>query len=157
MRAASPAPVDLSDQIYHDGAAAPGASGTGTGYGGSRTRGFVASPTSEALAGKENDHPASSRQKLSSPPLVGAQFGGSGTTGLGLGTGFGAAASPRVRPGLGAGGDMPRANTTGSLAVGSGGAGGGAESWKRATEVTQNLKARIELMKVSALRASPVH
>jgi hypothetical protein len=32
------------------------------------------------------------------------------------------------------------------------GAAGGAESWKRAAEVTQNLKARIEMMKVSELR-----
>lgn len=29
-----------------------------------------------------------------------------------------------------------------------GSTGGGAESWKRAAEVTQNLKARIEMMKV---------
>jgi protein STU2 len=29
-----------------------------------------------------------------------------------------------------------------------GGGAGGAESWKRAAEVTQNLKARIEMMKV---------
>lgn len=40
---------------------------------------------------------------------------------------------------------------SGTAMSGSGGAGGGAngaESWKRAAEVTQNLKARIELMKV---------
>src|ERR1700759_1769742 len=30
---------------------------------------------------------------------------------------------------------------------------GGAESWKRAAEVTQNLKARIEMMKVSSSTA----
>ena len=32
------------------------------------------------------------------------------------------------------------------------GGGDGVESWKRAAEVTQNLKARIEMMKVSSIR-----
>jgi protein STU2 len=37
------------------------------------------------------------------------------------------------------------------LAATGGAAAGGAESWKRAAEVTQNLKARIEMMKASFL------
>jgi len=41
------------------------------------------------------------------------------------------------------------ANTSANASVNAGGQGaqGGAESWKRAAEVTQNLKARIEMMK----------
>jgi cytoskeleton-associated protein 5 len=42
--------------------------------------------------------------------------------------------------------------TSSSMSRNPSGGGDGVESWKRAAEVTQNLKARIEMMKVSSVK-----
>jgi cytoskeleton-associated protein 5 len=133
VRASSPAPVDISEQIHTDNA-------SNSGFGmGSRSRSYVTSPT-ESL-GKENtfEHPGALRSKLSSPPLTGAttSFGSSGSN----------SQSPNRRSAFVSG------TANGDAGAGARGPGGGegAESWRRAAEVTQNLKARIEMMKVSPL------
>ena len=154
IRTASPAPAERSEQIYNDDSRNNGGFTTSS-YARS-SRSYVTSPTDSI--GKENfqdSHPTSLRSKLSSPPVIGG-----GTSGLGLNTGYNqppSYAPPPYNPtsprrGLaGPDGEVSRAATTGSLSsVGAGsGQQGGAESWKRAAEVTQNLKARIEMMKVS--------
>jgi hypothetical protein len=125
VRASSPAPMDISEHIDN-------ASNGATGFV-SRSRSYVTSPT-ESI-GKENfgEHPASLRSKLSSPPLTGGNAGGGS---------FGSSASQSQSPN--------RRGAMGQDGGGGGGpSGGGAESWRRAAEVTQNLKARIEMMKVS--------
>jgi hypothetical protein len=149
VRASSPAPMDVIEQIYNDDNRSNG--GLTGGFSQSRTarssRSYVTSPTDSI--GKENfhsadPHPASLRSKLSSPPLV----GGYGAPSAYAPTSYGAS-SPR-RGLAGPDGEVGRAATTGSVSSSQGGAqqAGGAESWKRAAEVTQNLKARIEMMKV---------
>ena len=134
VRASSPPPMDLSAEIYSDG---------GLNGGGYSRRSYVTSPTSP---GKENEMSGGLRSsKLSGGP----HLGGAGTTGLGIASAFGGG-SPRNARMMGPDGvDIARANSTAGI-TGAGGASG-AESWKRAAEVTQNLKARIEMMKVSAL------
>lgn len=131
VRASSPAPMDISDHIDN---ASNGAHSTG-GFGGAGRRSYATSPT-ESL-GKENtfgEHPAGLlRSKLSSPPLTG---GGGG----GFGSSSGNSQSPNRRSAM----MSARGEQDGSV----GAAAGGAESWRRAAEVTQNLKARIEMMKV---------
>jgi cytoskeleton-associated protein 5 len=129
VRASSPAPVDISEQIDN--------ASNGAGLA-SRSRSYVTSPT-ESI-GKENsyEHGMAVRSKLTSPPLTGAtnSFGSSGSQ------------SPRrsayVSGGAGANGETGMGTGRSAAA-----AGEGAESWRRAAEVTQNLKARIEMMKVS--------
>lgn len=115
------------------------------------SRSYVTSPTDSI--GKENlhsadPHPASLRSKLSSPPLVG---GGGSNPGYAPPPYAPSTASPR-RTGLaGPDGEISRATTTGSMQAMAGSQQGGGpdrEGWKRAAEVTQNLKARIEMMKV---------
>ncbi|RMX75894.1 hypothetical protein D0868_16798 [Hortaea werneckii] len=66
----------------------------------------------------------------------------SAEAGGGRGSGEGGRPSGSLDRGAGAGG-------SGSGGSGSGGQSEGVESWRRAAEVTQNLKARIEMMKVS--------
>jgi cytoskeleton-associated protein 5 len=147
VRASSPAPLDLSEQIYNDGL-------NGTGVGGfGRVRNYGASPTSP---GKENDPVGTAAFRTGK--LSGVSLGGGVTsTGLGISSAFGTGSPRGVRStGLmtSDGVDVQRAHTTpgdrASVAsTASVAAAGGAESWKRAAEVTQNLKARIEMMKVS--------
>jgi hypothetical protein len=150
VRASSPAPMDLSEQIYNDDSRNNGGFSTSS-YGQQprNSRSYVTSPTDSI--GKENfqgPHPASLRSKLSSPPLVGGR-----DRDMDSSYGPPSFAPPSFEPasprrGLaGPGVEIGRSATTGSIA-GAGGQAGGAESWKRAAEVTQNLKARIELMKV---------
>jgi hypothetical protein len=145
VRASSPAPVDISEQIYNDGSSAQANDfGASSRYRSSRS--YVTSPT-ESI-GKENfmEHPASLRSKLSSPPLTGpASRAGSAMD-------FGSGSTSPMRRAFVApqDGDMSRSSSqsghAGAIVQSNG--QGGAESWRRAAEVTQNLKARIEMMKV---------
>ncbi|KAF2460476.1 armadillo-type protein [Lineolata rhizophorae] len=154
VRATSPAPLDVSDMIGQGGSnnnSNLSGGGSGGGYGATspppsyNRRPYASSHASHASLGsatgegKENNfgldgHHA--RQKLGSPPL--GQFSSSGSSAGGAegngrsGSGFGGRASPALAGGAPGGGQDGQ---------------GGAESWKRAAEVTQNLKARIELMK----------
>jgi len=169
--------------IYSDSAAAAAGGGVNGGvngrYGGA-TRAYVTSPPLLEGEGKENFllSPTGSRpgsfageraSKLGSPvpPTIGLRRAESGSSdspasragaerrdrwsGDSSGGGGGGLRGPE--------GEVPRATTTGSVGLGIGtgttgmGQSGGAESWRRAAEVTQNLKARIELMKVRRLNA----
>ncbi|KAH0558462.1 hypothetical protein GP486_004883 [Trichoglossum hirsutum] len=125
VRATSPAPADVSEQIYRDagmnGAGRYDPTGYVGGYGrqGTKRLSFASSMSEE----KENGglDAAAYRGKLS-PPL---------SAGLSSGTATGGRGSPTpAREGVG------------------GATGDGIESWKRAAEVTSQLKARIEQMKV---------
>jgi cytoskeleton-associated protein 5 len=139
VRVSSPAPPDYSDQIYAEtgvnGGAPPGGrygdSGySSTGYG--RHRAAVA-PQSPSDEGKENlDADYAAPRDVKPSPRVSRERPTQSTT---------ARSSNSSRLGSGAAGRMSPPDTIGSAAS-------GAESWKRAAEVTQNLKARIELMKV---------
>ncbi|KAI9765593.1 MAG: Microtubule-associated protein, microtubule dynamics during spindle orientation [Geoglossum simile] len=125
VRATSPAPADVSEQIYRDagmnGAGRYDSAGYTGGYGrqGTKRLSFASSMSEE----KENGglDAATYRGKLS-PPL---------SAGLSSGTATGGRGSP-----------------TPARDGGGGAAGDGIESWKRAAEVTSQLKARIEQMKV---------
>ena len=108
----------------------------GNSYG--RNRNYLGSPPRSDREGKENMNllAAGERSKLSSAA-------GNGINGRG---------SPVTRAsGEGAGGLSRSSSTSGSHSV-SGLSGANGESWKRAAEVTQNLKARIEMMKVGLIR-----
>ena len=155
VRATSPPPVDVSEQIYTDlGAAVNGGGGGGTnpaslrydsGFSTSaglgRSRSYVTSPPADV--GKENLERPLSRTKLSpsgAERRMKTASAASGSFDMGR-------ASPSLlsqgsegseRPG----GDLSRSGSQR-------GEKDGVESWKRAAEVTQNLKARIEMMKVS--------
>jgi len=84
------------------------------------------------------DHSSSGR---ASPAVSGLQRSGSGSRpGSNMEQGYGA--------GLGSESGIQRSSM--SRPQGGEGATGGVESWRRAAEVTQNLKARIEMMKVSS-------
>ena len=130
VRATSPGPADVSEQIYRDG-------------GGSHPAGGHGKPAGKAMsfAGvgeeKENGDPDApairSSAKMSSPPPYGR-------------TGAGPATSGRGSPGVS--GRESRESGNGS--------GEGIESWKRAAEVTSQLKARIEQMKVSLSPRRPL-
>lgn len=164
VRATSPPPFDVSDQIYADpdpaAAAANGFPHPGgrrfgdSGYGSSRRREYSAAsagsgsgshpsgPHSPGGEGKENmlDGAASG----AAPALSRAGSARSGKLSSPLrGTG---------RPPSGARADSAASSGVASPVEGAGAAQGGGsgnvESWKRAAEVTQNLKARIEMMKV---------
>jgi len=149
VRASSPAPLDLSEQIYNDGL-------NGTGVGGfGRVRNYGATPTSP---GKEND-PVGAAAAFRTGKLSGTSLGGGvASTGLGISSAFGTGNPRGMRTsGLMApdGVEVQRTHTTPGerasvTSTTSVATAGGAESWKRAAEVTQNLKARIEMMKVSA-------
>ncbi|KAL9077076.1 MAG: hypothetical protein Q9157_003499, partial [Trypethelium eluteriae] len=154
VRASSPAPVDVSEQIYHDlgAAAVNGVGGAGVGNGGAlrydsglgrSSRSYVRSPTGDV--GKENLERPLSRTKLSPPGMEQrarkTASGGSGGSLDMLGR-----KSPSVlsQGSEGSGGVGATGSRSGSQL---GGEREGVESWKRAAEVTQNLKARIEMMK----------
>jgi cytoskeleton-associated protein 5 len=138
VRATSPPPTDLAEQIYADSNGATnggrfGDSGYGsTGMYGRNNRTFGAQPTSPGGEGKENfdslSRPGSNLSGKLSPLRAGAGSAKSSFSSRGGGT-----ISPQDNGG--AGGFGGQSNT-------------GAESWKRAAEVTQNLKQRIEMMKV---------
>jgi hypothetical protein len=139
VRATSPPPTEIGEQIYtdHSNGARLGDSGYGShGLYGRRERSFASGPGSPGGDGKENfdalSRPSSNLSgKLS--PLRADASGKSSVSSRG-------------------GGRMSPAETglsNGLSRAGSSQAASGAESWKRAAEVTQNLKQRIEMMKVS--------
>ncbi|KAF2423105.1 ARM repeat-containing protein [Tothia fuscella] len=152
VRASSPAPMDVIEHIYNDEGRNNNSNSNNNNNGG-----FTSSYTQQS----QSRTARSSRSYVTSPTdsIVG---GGGGGGDRGNNNGYGPpsyappahqASSPR-RGLQGPDGEISRAITTGSVGVGSaqGGAqsgqvGGGPESWKRAAEVTQNLKARIEMMK----------
>jgi hypothetical protein len=136
VRASSPPPNEIGEQIYTDNtnAARLGDSGYGShGVYGRRERSFANGPGSPSGDGKENfDAPSRPSSNLSgklSPMRADASRQSS------LSSRGGGRLSPTEngfsRPGISS-------------------AASGAESWKRAAEVTQNLKQRIEMMKVSS-------
>ncbi len=137
VRATSPPPTDLADQIHTDGNTANGTRLADSGYGsqGLYNRGqrsLVSGPASPGGDGKENfdslSRPGSNLSGKLSPVRVDASGKSS------LSSRGGDRMSP-VENGSGRSGPTPAAS--------------GAESWKRAAEVTQNLKQRIEMMKAS--------
>lgn len=148
VRATSPAPLDLSEQIYNDGLNGAGPGGFG------RVRNYGAGPMSP---GKENDPVGAAAAAFRTAKLSGVSLGGGASAGgLGISSAFGGG-SPRSGRVAGLSGTDgvevqrapgERASVTSTASVS---ASGGAESWKRAAEVTQNLKARIEMMKVSGM------
>ena len=126
VRAKSPAPVDVSDQIFMDGlnqanGAYPSAYG--------RSRAYAS--TSNSIDGKENASSDMPSRKLNAA----ARGTGSNST-SGQGERTSNATTVVSNDSIGSGSDNLSAS------------GSGTESWKRAAEVTQNLKARIEQMKV---------
>lgn len=149
VRATSPAPLDVSEQILAD---TSGVNGTGTGrfgdsgYGGGdlyrRNRSYMTQPQSPGSEGKENvNFDGLSRSASNRSGKLSPMRGGAGSH---VSTSYNSSSSSTTL-----GGRMSPAETAGGVSVVSAGgaAAGGAESWKRAAEVTQNLKARIELMK----------
>ncbi|KAI9714326.1 MAG: Microtubule-associated protein, microtubule dynamics during spindle orientation [Bogoriella megaspora] len=127
VRASSPPPFDVSDQIYND----LGVNGGGGGGAGRYDSGLGA--TSSAAAPRSNRN----RSYVSSPDAGGerskASFEGRASPSL---MSRGSQDSEKE----GGPGPLSRNNSTGQPRE-------GVESWKRAAEVTQNLKARIEMMK----------
>jgi cytoskeleton-associated protein 5 len=143
VRVSSPPPTDLADQIYDDDITVTKNSGQlgDSGYGSRgmharRERSFASGPTSPGGDGKENfdslSRPGSNLSGKLSP-----RADASGKSSI----------SSR-----GGGRISPAEN--GATARGVGQAASGAESWKRAAEVTQNLKQRIEMMKVIISRSN---
>lgn len=135
VRATSPPPTDLADQIYTDTNGVGGRFGD-SGYGTqglhSRRERFANGPTSPGGEGKENfdgslSRPGSNLSGKLSPLRADASSVRSGSSR--------------------GGGRISPVENVGSR-IGGTQAAAGAESWKRAAEVTQNLKQRIELMKV---------
>jgi len=137
VRATSPPPADLSDQIYTDtnGGSRFGDSGYGSQGLYNRRDRFVNGPTSPGGEGKENydgsfPRPGSTLSGKLSPLRADANSAKSSLSSRGGG---------RISPAEPVSSRIGGTQTTAS----------GAESWKRAAEVTQNLKQRIEMMKVS--------
>ncbi|KAJ9635075.1 hypothetical protein H2199_008561 [Coniosporium tulheliwenetii] len=163
-RAASPAPFDRSgsngDGVLADGAAGVNGAGAGMFGAGLRNRSYL--ERSASGEGKENlFSPVAVESLKLSPVRVAAAASGyerppaqlerahtlASTRPLENGR-----ASPALsadanggaeRPGV-----LPRAESSRELSGARKGDADGGESWKRAAEVTQNLKTRIELMKV---------
>ncbi|KAF1977500.1 ARM repeat-containing protein [Bimuria novae-zelandiae CBS 107.79] len=133
VRATSPPATDLSEQIYTDsnggGAGRFGDSGYGSHGLYNRRERFANGPTSPGGEGKENfDRPGSNLGgKLSPRAETDTRSGMSSLSSRGGG---------RISPA-----------DTATSRIGGGQGAAGAESWKRAAEVTQNLKQRIEMMK----------
>lgn len=141
VRASSPPPNEIGEQIYSDhtnGGSRMGDSGySNQGLYGRRERSFANGPASPGPDGKENfdtlSRPSSNLSgKLS--PLRADASGKSSLSSRGGGTISPAENGSTTRPGISQ-------------------ASSGAESWKRAAEVTQNLKQRIEMMKVSEVHS----
>jgi cytoskeleton-associated protein 5 len=133
LRSASPPATDVGDQIYSDNHAnlssTNGAMFGDSGYGSRamhpRQRSFASGPGSPGGDGKENfdslSRPSSNMSGKLSPRADGLS-----------------SMSSRGRMSPAENGPAPRVPSAGAS---------GAESWKRAAEVTQNLKQRIEMMK----------
>jgi protein STU2 len=140
VRATSPAPPDVSEQIYRDsGLSSSGRydSGAGGYQGGSMSRSAskrmsFASSLSEEKENGVDGH--GYRSMKMSPPL---------SQGVSSGTATGGRGSPISTSRIRSGTDDAAGENGGN------GSGDGIESWKRAAEVTSQLKARIEQMKVS--------
>ncbi|KAF2812431.1 uncharacterized protein BDZ99DRAFT_461133 [Mytilinidion resinicola] len=137
VRVSSPPPQDFSDAIYAETGVNGGAGGRfgDSGYGGAiygRHRAAVQSqsPSDEGKENVDSDNFTAQRDAKQSPRISRERTAPSAT----------ARSSQSSRLGSGTAGRMTPPDTIG-------GAANGAESWKRAAEVTQNLKARIELMK----------
>lgn len=135
VRATSPPPTDLSDQIHTEtnggGVGRFGDSGYGSQGLYNRRDRLANGPISPGGEGKENyDRPGSNLSGKLSPVRTDTD-GRSGKSSL----------SSR-----GSGRNDPTDAVASRIGGGQGTAG--AESWKRAAEVTQNLKQRIEMMKV---------
>lgn len=137
IRDSSPSPIGKSDQIYRDsdssGSHHPGVTrydSAPAGINSPRTRNYMSSPSEE----KENGiFDSAQRNKTVSPPLSVGRPPSSATGGM---------SSPSV---TGRGRPTRREGTSNA----DGGPNGDpVESWKRAAEVTSQLKARIEQMKV---------
>lgn len=141
VRATSPPPTDLSDQIYADtnGGGRLGDSGYGS-QGLYRRERVASGPTSPGGEGKENFEGALSRHSSLNGKLSPRRTDASS-----------AKSSLSSR---GGGRISPAENTQVGSRIGGTHAAAGAESWKRAAEVTQNLKQRIEMMKVCFLPRS---
>ncbi|EAT78169.1 hypothetical protein SNOG_14298 [Parastagonospora nodorum SN15] len=133
VRATSPPPTEIGEQIYTDNTngARLGDSGYGNhGLYGRRERSFASGPGSPGGDGKENFDALSRPSSNLSGKLSPRRADASGKSSI----------SSR-----GGGRMSPAENGIGR--AGSSQAASGAESWKRAAEVTQNLKQRIEMMK----------
>jgi hypothetical protein len=136
VRVSSPPPPDLAEQMYSDsnGAGRYGDSSYSNSGSYSRKDSRVASgPLSPGGEGKENFDSFSRPDSYMSGKLSSMRADESGKSSL----------SSR------GGGTSP--TEMGTRRMGSAQSASGAESWKRAAEVTQNLKQRIEMMKVSAI------
>lgn len=142
VRATSPPVADVHDGIYNDTASLNGARLGDSGYGSQplfgRTRNFGSGPASPGGDGKENfdtlSRPSSNLSGKLSPTRADA------STKSSLSSRGGDRLSPAEN-----GGSLSGSRTQPTSAA------SGAESWKRAAEVTQNLKQRIEMMKVSSI------
>ncbi|KAF2874547.1 spindle pole body component alp14 [Massariosphaeria phaeospora] len=140
VRATSPPPTDLADQIYTDtnsntnGGARFGDSGYGNqGFYGKRERSLANGPTSPSgEEGKENFDGSLSRPDSTLSGKLSPLRAGAGSAMSSLSSRGGGRISPPEN---------------GASSMRESQAAAGAESWKRAAEVTQNLKQRIELMK----------
>jgi cytoskeleton-associated protein 5 len=165
VRASSPGPLDLlGDQgQYGSGTTITESDGAhrrqnSRAFGGSpsvKSAGSAASGGASNMEGKENFAPREHPVSFPASEVCADRKSGVGSVGLGMGNTFGMSSgmsSPRNSrmtmrsPDIDA---PPGPGRTGSSGSFQGNSGGGAESWKRAAEVTQNLKARIEMMKVS--------
>lgn len=136
VRASSPPMPDMAEHMFSDSMNGNGAQFGDSGYGGRvmharRERSFAGGPGSPGIDGKENFDSLSRPNSRLSGMLSPRADGASGKSSL----------SSR------GGGRMSPAENGGVPRIGSQ-AASGAESWKRAAEVTQNLKQRIEMMKV---------
>ncbi|EOD46583.1 putative spindle pole body component [Neofusicoccum parvum] len=155
VRATSPPPFDISHEqqhgVYNDigmnGGSYNHTNNHTSSYGHTSSfgrRNFT--PQSPGGDGKENFGDGLSRSGSRSSKLSPLRRGGSGS---GMSSHSGSGYGGRASPALGGAddrefGSMGSGRLSGAASVGT---GNGAESWKRAAEVTQNLKARIELMK----------
>jgi cytoskeleton-associated protein 5 len=136
LRASSPPATDVGDQIYADNPVGNtnGALFGDSGYGSRgmhpRQRSFASGPGSPGGDGKEN-FDSLSRPSSNVSGKLSPRADASGMSSM----------SSRGRMSPAENGAAPRVPSAGAS---------GAESWKRAAEVTQNLKQRIEMMKVSS-------
>lgn len=164
VRATSPPPIDYNHEqqqhgVYNDVGMNGGGYGHTSNYGHGSNYGHASnyghtssfgrrnfSPQSPG-EGKENFGDGLSRSGSRSSKLSPLRRGGSGS---GMSSHSGSGYGGRASPALG-GEDREYGAGSGRMSSAAGvGSGNGAESWKRAAEVTQNLKARIELMKASS-------
>ncbi|KAF2674709.1 ARM repeat-containing protein [Microthyrium microscopicum] len=136
VRASSPAPMDLGvdNAFAPSGAESPGLN---NGYGGYRnSRSYVTSPTAKSMASGLGFTSAEGKENFAPRNGMGAFGTGSPRSSrLGMRTPD-SELPPTTRP-----------SQSSSLSSGAGRGNADGESWKRAAEVTQNLKARIEQMK----------